>query len=156
MELEKNNNTDEQVKAKFENFAPPVPVDLWNIIEKQLDNELPVQNKPIIRIKRAYSIYGGAIAATLIVAFAFWKFDKNETIELKRSDEVYALKAPSEGIKGELQENIDDGHVSHVHQERLAEVNPSVVVQKRNKNAEELAYMPLIVDVKPSTETSIE
>ncbi len=155
MELENNNNMDEQVKATFDNFAPPVPADLWDKIEKQLDVPQSIENKPIRRIMRSYSIYGGAIAATLIVAFAFWKFQKNETIELKPGPEVYASKIPLEGNRIGLESMISDEQVlQEPLSETLLEVGRIAAVKKPTVAAK-LTSKSMVKEVNLANSTSL-
>ena len=150
MESMKNNKMDGQVKAKFDDFAPPVPPDLWNKIESQLDAAQPIKKKPIKRIGLSFSLYGGAIAASLLIAFVFWKFGENEAIEIKPSPEVYASKVPHEENKSGQREE------KQVTQEGLLEVNPIVAVKNPIKIVKDVTPKPQIIETKLATETSLE
>lgn len=152
MESVKNNKMDEQVKAEFDNFAPPVPTDLWNKIESQLDAEQPINAMPVKRIRSSFFIYGGAVAATLLIAFAFWKFDGQEAIVLKASPEVYASKSLSEGT-GLTQ--VDKKDEQQAHQESLLDVNPIAAVNKPIKVVEATTPKIQIMEVESAVETNL-
>lgn len=153
MESVKNNKMDKQVKAKFDDFAPPVPPDLWNKIESELDTAQPIKSTPIKRIGLSFGLYGGAIAATLLIAFAFWKFGETETIELKHSPEVYALKAPFEGNESDQEVKNDK---KQAQQGGLFEVDPFAAVKNPIKIAEVVTTKPQIIEAKIATEASLE
>lgn len=153
MESVKNNKMDEQMKAKFDNFAPPVPTDLWNKIESQLDVGQPIKMMPVKRIRSSFFIYGGAVAATLLVAFAFWKFSGQEAIVLKGSPKVYASKPLSEAT-GLTQ--VDKKGEQQAHQGSILDVNPIAAAKKSIKVAEKVAPNPQSVEIKLATEANVE
>lgn len=146
----KNNNMDEQVKTKFENFAPPVPMDLWSKIESQLDT--PIKAIPIKRRRLSFSIYGGAVAAMLLIAFAFWKFGEHETIDLRRSAEVYISKSPFEGNEPRKEAKNEE---ENAQQERLFDATPIAAVKKL-KAAKNVTSKPQKMEVKLATDANLE
>lgn len=95
MESVENNQFDHEVKSKFEDFTPSVPVGLWDKIESQLSAIEPTKSKPIKRLRFSFFAYG-SVAATLLVAFTFWKFSNTENIHSKESVEVLVSKVPFE------------------------------------------------------------
>lgn len=153
MESVKNNKMDEKIKAKFDNFAPPVPTDLWNKIEIELDFEQPIKMMPVKGKRSSFFIYSGAVAATLLVAFTFWKFGEDKTTEPKQSPEVYASNTISEenepsrvGIKEEQQ----------AKQGSVLKSSPIVAVKKPIEEVGGLTPKSQTVEVESATKAKAE
>ena len=92
-----NNQFDREVKSKFEDFTPPVALDLWS----KIDNQLNIQeSKKIIPVKgRRFSfLVYGSVAATVLIAFAFWKLYDPVNLPSKKDPVTYISEIPLEGI----------------------------------------------------------
>ncbi len=105
-----NNQFDREVKSKFEDFTPPVALDLWS----KIDNQLNIQeSKKIIPVKgRRFSfLVYGSIAATVLIAFAFWKLYDPVNLPSKKDPVAYISEIPIEGISS--QKDKDDNTESY-------------------------------------------
>jgi hypothetical protein len=91
--MQDNNKFDHEIKSKFDGFNPSVPAELWNKIESQLDDAEP--NKPVKRVRFSYFTYG-AVAASILIAFLFWKLGDTEELELQEDSVVYVSESPIE------------------------------------------------------------
>jgi hypothetical protein len=104
MESRENNQFDQEVKSKFEDFTPPVPLDLWDEIENQLNIIESNKNKLIKRARFSFLEYG-SVAATILIAFLFWKLGNTGHIYLEEIPEVYTSKIPFEGNLPQQKDN---------------------------------------------------
>src|SRR5690554_1463411 len=125
-----SNKFDHEVKSKFEGFTPSVPTELWSKIESQLSYVEPI--KPAKRVRFSYFIYG-AIAASILIAFLFWKFDNTEEFELQKKSVATVIETPLEENvllrdgKEDAELIVSEGVVSVEH---LDEVKNSAVSKK--------------------------
>ena|SRR5690606_38441647 len=95
MESENNKEFDRHIKAKLDELEPEVPASLWNAIAKELPAE---QNLRSISDKRGFSYSWAAIAACLLIAFSFWKFQPEEVIHLRSTTASADRETPGDRV----------------------------------------------------------
>lgn len=86
---------DDQFKTKFEGFEPSVMPELWKTIESELDEK----SEHLVFFSRFITtrfFKYGAVAATILVAFAVWKWNDAEVIYLKKTTEALVSVSPVE------------------------------------------------------------
>lgn len=100
-----NSQFDRKVKSKFEDFTPPVALDLWDRIDSQLNIQESKRLKPTKGRWLSFLMYG-SVAATFLIAFAFWKLYDPVNLPQKKDPASYVSEIPVEDILS--QKDIED------------------------------------------------